>query len=108
MAQEGEIGVFSPEGDIKISESAEEGESEVILFNVNTRLAPYDQGIVHIFTLHFEYNKSENRWGVTVLLELLSGETALWERVVRGFIDEFRRQFIIWRTFSDEDKIRYK
>jgi hypothetical protein len=107
LAQEGEIGVFSPEGDISIVES-EEGESGVVLFKVITRLAPYDQGIVHNFTLHFEYNKSENRWGVTVFLELLSGETALWERVVRGFIDEFRRQFIFWRTLSDEDKSRYK
>ena len=49
-----------------------------------------------------------NIYEIKFNIERLSGELSTWERVNRGFLDGIRKQFLIWRTLSEESKLKYK
>jgi len=43
----------------------------------------------------------------TLEIRRLSGEDASWRRVNQRFMNVIRKQFLIWRTLSTEDRERY-
>jgi len=71
------------------------------------RLAPYDQGIRQQASITCIKDPSMSRWAVTIVLRRISGNYEIWTRLVRGFVDEIRKQFIIWKTMSPKEKERY-
>ena len=42
-----------------------------------------------------------------MLLARLSGEPASWERMNHRFLGNIRKQFLIWRLFSAEERAYY-
>jgi len=44
---------------------------------------------------------------IGITLDLLSGDLATWARVSRTFLDDLRKQFLMWRSLSDSDREVY-
>ncbi len=69
-------------------------------------LAPFDQGVVQDTAMEIEPGPDPNYCDIHVDLALAAGDLATWQRVVRTFLDDVRKQFLIWRTL-DADSRRY-
>lgn len=69
-------------------------------------LAPFDQGVVQETAMEIEPGADPNYCDIHVDLALAAGDLATWQRVVRTFLDDVRKQFLIWRTL-DADSRRY-
>ena len=44
---------------------------------------------------------------IHVDLALVAGDLATWQRVVRTFLDDVRKQFLIWRTLEADSRRYY-
>ena len=42
-----------------------------------------------------------------VALTLVAGDRDTWGRVNRTFVDDIRKQFLLWRTLGDDDRRFY-
>ncbi len=69
-------------------------------------LAPFDQGVVQETAMEIEPGPDPNYCDIGVDLALAAGDLATWQRVVRTFLDDVRKQFLVWRTL-DADSRRY-
>ena len=69
-------------------------------------LAPFDQGVVQETAMEIEPGPDPNYCDIHVDLALAAGDLATWQRVVRTFLDDVRKQFLVWRTL-DADSRRY-
>jgi len=99
--QVGETGKFSPE---KI-EFSEDG--ELLEITSQMRLAPYDRGIKQEAKIQLVKDRTMNKWNVKLVLRRMDGSHSDWIRLVRGFIDDLRKQFLLWKAMSPEEKKRY-
>ena len=44
---------------------------------------------------------------IQLRIRRLSGQSNTWVRINRGFLNEIRKQFLLWRTIAPEDKESY-
>ena len=70
-------------------------------------LAPFDQGVVQETAMEIEPGADPNYCDIHVDLALAAGDLATWQRVVRTFLDDVRKQFLIWRTLDAESRRYY-
>ncbi|HEX5322466.1 MAG TPA: FtsX-like permease family protein, partial [Capsulimonadaceae bacterium] len=70
-------------------------------------LAPFDLGVSQDITLDTAPTDLEDVYKVTMTIQRLSGDVSNWKRVNRRFLNVVRRQFLIWRTLSAEQRERY-
>ena len=96
-----EVGKFSVE-DLQLS--THENLKEI---KFNSKLAPYEHGVRQNVKIVMKKDVIKNRWDAHIILQKTSGETSVWIRLVRGFVDEIRKQFLLWRTMSSKEKRRY-
>jgi hypothetical protein len=71
-------------------------------------LVPFDLGVsqsVTIMTLPSEEREGDYR--LTMECEHVSGDRNSWRRVNLHFLKVLRKQFLIWRILSEEDKAGY-
>jgi ABC-type antimicrobial peptide transport system permease subunit len=93
-------GVFMVEGEISFDES-----SNTLLLNFQTRLAPYDQGIVQNATLIAQGEGSNMTFALS--LKRLYGEIDSWILANHRFVDRLRKQFLYWRALPTKEKEKY-
>ncbi|MBS7648431.1 M28 family peptidase [Candidatus Bathyarchaeota archaeon] len=93
-------GVFMVEGTISFDEL-----SNAYLLKFQSRLAPYDQGIVQDVTL-FAQGEDINM-NFALLLKRLYGEIDSWILANHRFVDRLRKQFLYWRALPPKEKERY-
>ena len=70
-------------------------------------LAPFDQGVVQQAVLWVRPGPDPRFCDLEMHLELQAGDPAAWKRVVRTFLDDVRKQFLVWRTLDEEERRRY-
>ena len=70
-------------------------------------LAPFDQGVVQQTVLVIAPGSDPHYCDIDVQLDLEAGDLATWHRVVRTFIDDVRKQFLVWRTLNGDDRRHY-
>ena len=70
-------------------------------------LAPFDQGVVQETALTIRPGDNPLYCDIDVHLHLVAGDWDTWQRVARTFLDDLRKQFLVWRTLSDEDRRLY-
>ncbi len=70
-------------------------------------LAPFDQGVVQQAVLWIRPGPDPRFCDLEMHLELQAGDPAAWKRVVRTFLDDVRKQFLVWRTLDEEERGRY-
>ncbi len=44
---------------------------------------------------------------IQLRIQRLSGQANTWVRINRGFLNEMRKQFLLWRTIPDAGKQEY-
>ena len=82
------------------------GVSELRL-RVELSLAPYEAGVngtVDINALRDEQDKS---WNFMIVLGKVTGEEDIWEKGSYAFVDDLRRQMLLWRFLSVDDRTKY-
>jgi hypothetical protein len=70
-------------------------------------LAPFDLGVSQDMVLETVPTELEDVYAVNLSLTRLSGDVSNWKRVNRRFLNVVRKQFLIWRTLSAEERERY-
>jgi hypothetical protein len=70
-------------------------------------LAPFDLGVSQEMLLETVPTELEDVYAVNLTLTRLSGDVSNWKRVNRRFLNVVRKQFLIWRTLSAEERARY-
>ncbi|OGF45252.1 MAG: hypothetical protein A2452_10065 [Candidatus Firestonebacteria bacterium RIFOXYC2_FULL_39_67] len=70
-------------------------------------IAPFELGISQLVKIDTMLTEDQNIFEIKFSIQRLSGELNTWERVNRGFLDSIRKQFLIWRTLSEQSKEKY-
>ncbi|MBS7605102.1 MAG: M28 family peptidase [Candidatus Bathyarchaeia archaeon] len=72
----------------------------------NVRLAPYNIGITQESKI-IAVEESPSQWKFTIILRKTSGPSRDWIRLNRVFIDQIRKQLLLWKTLSESERNRY-
>lgn len=72
----------------------------------HTRHRPWDQGIMNIIKINARIPK-EGTCSMDIYVKRLGGLTSPWKHAVREFADEIRKQCLVWRSLTPEQKSRY-
>jgi hypothetical protein len=83
-------------------------ENDMLGFRATLALAPFDLGIEQTFVLLSQPSEVEGIDEVRVLVRRLSGTYGDWQRANRVFIDDMRKQFLIWRTLDEQVSEQYR
>ncbi|WP_084502108.1 FtsX-like permease family protein [Fundidesulfovibrio putealis] len=72
-------------------------------------LAPFDFGINQQVTISF----SPAMWHpgyleIVVTLTREAGEAGMWKRLNKGFLDDLRKQMLVWRSLDEERRTSYE
>jgi len=70
-------------------------------------LSPYDLGVSQDVELRAVPTGDFGVYLIQLRILRLSGQATTWTRINRGFLDEIRKQFLLWRTLSPEMKQEY-
>jgi hypothetical protein len=70
-------------------------------------LAPFDLGVSQDIDLRTLPTDLEDVYEVVMHITRVSGDVSNWKRVNRRFLNVVRRQFLIWRTISAEEREKY-
>ena len=70
-------------------------------------LAPFDRGVVQDVRLEMAADPGERYCTIDLVLKLAEGDFETWRRVSRTFVDDLRKQFLLWRTLSDQERLLY-
>ena len=71
-------------------------------------LSPFDLGIEQRFVLLSRPSDVEGINEVRVLMHRVSGTYGDWTRATRVFVNDLRKQFLIWRALDEEVTERYR
>jgi len=93
--------------DLSFSEGVEEGQTYKRL-EAMIRLAPYERGMAQLARLYLIKDPKTGKWSLQIYLRRESGRAESWIRANHRFLDEIRKQFLIWRSLPPEETARYK
>ncbi|MGD0999455.1 MAG: FtsX-like permease family protein [Candidatus Brocadiia bacterium] len=71
-------------------------------------LAPFDLGVAQHFELSYRPSEIPGIDEVALLLVRQSGEPKDWQRLNKLFLDDLRKQFLIWRSLAPETMDSYR
>jgi len=101
----GQHGLFTVEK-INLGKYAENGRTIKRLSAV-IRLAPYELAIIENMNLDAVPQKNTNTYRLILYFNRISGITRNWITSNKVFIDTLRKQFLIWRLLSPNDRKSY-
>ncbi|MSS72100.1 MAG: FtsX-like permease family protein [Candidatus Latescibacteria bacterium] len=99
---ESSIGRFVT-GDVRFTAEDVRGEPEYRI-EMTVWLAPYDLGISQAVRLLAIPTGERGIYKIEVDIHRLSGDVASWQRVNRGFLNDIRKMFLVWKTSPPEAK----
>jgi hypothetical protein len=70
-------------------------------------LAPYDLGVSQAFRLDCEPTEDGDIFSIVLRLERLAGDITSWKKTNTLFLAGIRKQFLIWRTVPQAEKVAY-
>ena len=82
-------------------------QGETLTIGARAWLAPFDQGISQDAALSLVPDANPRFYRMEAALSLVAGDRDTWRRVNRTFVDDIRKQFLLWRTLGDEDRRFY-
>ena len=83
-------------------------DNDMLGFTASVALAPFDLGVTQNFALLSKPSEIEGIDEIRILLHRLSGARGDWQRSNRVFINELRKQLLIWRSLSPQVMDRYR
>ncbi len=99
------LGEFYAEQVYLHQEETPEGLSYTI--DMRMWLAPFDMGVSQDTVLRATATGQYGIYEIEMVLNRMSGEFQAWKRTNRLFLTLLRKQFLIWRTLSDEVRQEY-
>jgi len=72
-----------------------------------TRLEPYEQGIVQQTEIAFIRASSSPEWNMVIYVKRLAGSRAVWQSSNYSLCDEIRKQMLLWRALPKDEKEKY-
>ncbi|MCC7204347.1 MAG: hypothetical protein IT441_04660 [Phycisphaeraceae bacterium] len=78
------------------------GDEKHLTLEAELALAPFDLGVTEVFRLTATPSEIPGVDEVTIAAERRSGARPDWYRANRVFVQDLRRQFLLWRTLSNE------
>ncbi len=79
---------------------------KAIILGGEVRLKPWHAGVKQVFQIRALENKP-GEWDISIYLKRLSGNTRIWVKSNKVFIDSLRKQLLLWRTLYIDDKKEY-
>jgi hypothetical protein len=70
-------------------------------------LAPYDLGVSQDFSLTMLPTEDEDIYAIQIKLTRLAGDITSWKKTNSLFLSSIRKQFLIWRTVPQGEKVAY-
>jgi len=67
-------------------------------------LAPFDMGVSQFLQVEFTPSEIPGAHAIVIFIERISGQDTYWQRVNFRFMNELRREFLIWYTMDAEAK----
>jgi len=68
-------------------------------------LAPFDMGVSQFVQIECAPSEvTRGAYGVEVFIQRLSGQDTYWQRVNGRFVNQLRKEFLIWHTLDQESK----
>ena len=81
--------------------------TDPLALQLEVALAPYELGMKQTAEIAAEFSKVENRYRVAAVLKHISGPEKMWASYSYFFIDDLRKQLLIWRALSAEERQKY-
>ena len=85
-----------------------QAENDMLGIRASVALAPFDLGVTQNFALLSEPSEIEGIDEIRILIWRTSGARGDWIRANRVFINELRRQLLIWRAVPQEITDKYR
>ncbi|MCC7147095.1 MAG: hypothetical protein IT443_11675 [Phycisphaeraceae bacterium] len=92
------LGIFATRA-VKVTRHGAEGH---LALQADLALAPFDLGVTQFFTLRATPSEIPGVDEVQIDAHRQSGATPDWYRANRVFVQDLRKQFLLWRTLSSE------
>jgi hypothetical protein len=86
-----------------LGEKPEEG----VAAKLRMWLAPYDLGVSQDFALSMIPTEDEDIYAIEIVLTRLAGDITSWKKTNSLFLSSIRKQFLIWRTVPQGEKVAY-
>ncbi len=86
-------------------DKGEKGEGMAI--RLRMWLAPYDLGVSQDFSLVCEPTGDSDIFAIVLRLHRLAGDINSWKKTNTLFLGQIRKQFLIWRTVPQGEKVAY-
>ena len=83
-------------------------DNDMLGLRAEMALAPFDLGVTQKFALLSQPSEIEGIDEVRILICRLSGARGDWQRSNRVFINDLRKQLLIWRSLPDDVMDRYR
>jgi len=83
-------------------------DDDMLGFRASVALAPFELGVTQDFAMLCRPSDIEGIDEVRILIRRLSGAHGDWRRSNRVFINELRKQLLIWRSLPEEIMERYR
>jgi len=73
--------------------------------NLNVALYPYEANVIQSVKINFKREK--DHFNMNVILKRISGIKSVWLTSSYYFVDDVRKQILLWNSASTNDKIKY-
>ena len=83
-------------------------ERKMLGLRAEVALAPFDLGVSQTFELRSAPSGIQGIDEVNIKLRRVSGQPDDWQRLNKVFLDDLRRQFLIWRSLSRQTMETYR
>ena len=83
--------------------------SSCLVIHAKVWLAPFDLGITQGVDIQFCPSIEEKDFlEIQIRLEREAGEANTWRRINKGFLNQLRKQLLIWRSLEAKDQHYYE
>ena len=70
-------------------------------------LTPYEAGVLQSARIQVIFNEKDNRYDFITILNRVTGDRNIWTKSSYLFLDDLRKQLLLWRSLSKELRKKY-
>jgi len=82
-------------------------EIEGLRLKLIVSLAPYEANVKELVDIFARWVETEKSYSFLISIQKMSGEESIWIKGSYDFVDDLRKQMLLWRFLSAEERTRY-
>jgi len=82
-------------------------DADSMRLEMTVALAPYEANVLQTATMQGHETFPEQKWEFELALVQTSGEKSVWLTSNYDFVDSARKQFLLWRSLTTDEKMSY-